>query len=168
MLAGGVGSPRGGGLLPQAEVPSRAARRVAAMLHNGSKRLVLCGLPGQLTKCRRMPPPTLSVVAADREHSMRTRRSRIPTRRRRDFATILSRKRSVSAVTADATTTRTVREVTLDLLRDLGMTTIFSNPSHTEMKLFEAWPDDFKFVMGLQEASVVSMADGHAQATGEP
>jgi benzoylformate decarboxylase len=71
-------------------------------------------------------------------------------------------------VTADATNTRTVREVTLDLFRDLGMTTIFSNPSHTEMKLFEAWPDDFRFIMGLQEASVVSMADGHAQATGEP
>jgi benzoylformate decarboxylase len=48
------------------------------------------------------------------------------------------------------------------------MTTIFSNPSHTEMKLFESWPDDFRFIMGLQEASVVSMADGHAQATGEP
>ncbi|MGX4653718.1 benzoylformate decarboxylase [Micromonospora sp. SCSIO 07396] len=58
--------------------------------------------------------------------------------------------------------------MTIDLLRDLGMTTVFSNPSHTEMKLFESWPDDFRFVMGLQEASVVSMADGHAQATGEP
>jgi len=50
----------------------------------------------------------------------------------------------------------------------LGLTTIFSNPSHSEMKLFEAWPDDFQFVMGLQEAAVVGMADGYAQATGEP
>ncbi|WP_160159770.1 benzoylformate decarboxylase [Streptomyces sp. WAC05374] len=64
---------------------------------------------------------------------------------------------------------RTVRDETLDVLRQLGMTTIFSNPSHTEMKLFEAWPEDeFRFVMGLQEASVVGMADGYAQATGEP
>ncbi|MEV8565891.1 benzoylformate decarboxylase [Streptomyces sp. NPDC051322] len=64
---------------------------------------------------------------------------------------------------------RTVRDATLDVLRQLGLTTIFSNPSHTEMKLFEAWPEDeFKFVMGLQEASVVGMADGYAQATGEP
>jgi benzoylformate decarboxylase len=68
----------------------------------------------------------------------------------------------------DRTSFRTVREATLDLWRDLGMTTIFSNPSHTEMKLFESWPDDFTFVMGLQEASVVGMADGYAQATGEP
>lgn len=66
-------------------------------------------------------------------------------------------------------TPRTVREATLDLLRELGLTTIFSNPSHTEMKLFESWPtDDFRFVMGLQEASVVGMADGYAQATNTP
>ncbi|WP_327070602.1 benzoylformate decarboxylase [Kitasatospora sp. NBC_01250] len=62
---------------------------------------------------------------------------------------------------------RTVREATLEILRQLGLTTIFSNPSHTEMKLFEDWPDDFRFVMGLQEASVVGMADGYAQATGQ-
>ncbi|WP_336318761.1 benzoylformate decarboxylase [Streptomyces lavendofoliae] len=69
----------------------------------------------------------------------------------------------------EATGHRTVRDETLDVLRRLGLTTIFSNPSHTEMKLFEAWPDDeFRFVMGLQEASVVGMADGYAQATGEP
>ncbi|CAM5646485.1 hypothetical protein SGLAM104S_01765 [Streptomyces glaucescens] len=65
--------------------------------------------------------------------------------------------------------TPTVRDATLDVLRRLGMTTVFSNPSHTEMKLFEYWPEDeFRFVMGLQEAAVVGMADGYAQATGEP
>ncbi|MFT7836026.1 benzoylformate decarboxylase [Saccharothrix sp. BKS2] len=71
-------------------------------------------------------------------------------------------------MTAEQANSRTVREATLELFRALGMTTVFSNPSHTEMKLFEQWPDDFKFVMGLQEASIVGMADGHAQATGEP
>ncbi|MEU1288863.1 benzoylformate decarboxylase [Kitasatospora sp. NPDC005856] len=71
-------------------------------------------------------------------------------------------------MTQDGTGARTVREATLDLLRQLGMTTIFSNPSHTEMKLFESWPDDFRFVTGLQEATVVGMADGYAQATGKP
>ncbi|PPK65427.1 benzoylformate decarboxylase [Actinokineospora auranticolor] len=66
-------------------------------------------------------------------------------------------------------TARTVREATLDLLRDLGLTTIFSNPSHTEMKLFEDWPSaGFRFITGLQEATVVGMADGHAQATDTP
>ncbi|HEX6355553.1 benzoylformate decarboxylase [Actinophytocola sp.] len=68
----------------------------------------------------------------------------------------------------DGTSARTVREATLELFRQLGLTTMFSNPSHTEMKLFEAWPDDMRFVMGLQEASVVGMADGYAQATGQP
>jgi benzoylformate decarboxylase len=71
-------------------------------------------------------------------------------------------------VVADETNFRTVREATLDLLRDLGLTTIFSNPSHSEMKLFETFPDDFRFIMGLQEAAVVGMADGYAQATGTP
>jgi benzoylformate decarboxylase len=71
-------------------------------------------------------------------------------------------------MTQDGTSSRTVRDATLDLLRQLGLTTIFSNPSHTEMKLFDNWPDDFTFVTGLQEATVVGMADGFAQATGEP
>jgi benzoylformate decarboxylase len=72
-------------------------------------------------------------------------------------------------VTAETASSRTVREATLELLRELGMTTIFSNPSHTEMKLFVSWPtDDFRFITGLQEASIVGMADGYAQATGKP
>lgn len=71
-------------------------------------------------------------------------------------------------MTQDDTAPRTVREATLDVLRQLGLTTVFSNPSHTEMKLFDEWPDDFRFICGLQEASIVGMADGHAQATGEP
>lgn len=71
-------------------------------------------------------------------------------------------------MTNDEPTSRTVRDATLDLLRRLGLTTIFSNPSHTEMKLFDEWPDDFRFVTGLHESSVVGMADGYAQATGKP
>jgi benzoylformate decarboxylase len=71
-------------------------------------------------------------------------------------------------MTEDGTNSKTVRDATLKLLRDLDLTTIFGNPSHTEMKLFESWPDDIRFVMGLHEASVVSMADGYAQATGKP
>ncbi|WP_181792800.1 benzoylformate decarboxylase [Streptomyces sp. WELS2] len=71
-------------------------------------------------------------------------------------------------MTQDGAGFRTVRDATLDLLRQLGLTTIFSNPSHTEMKLFDEWPDDFKFVTGLHESSVVGMADGYAQATGKP
>ena len=60
----------------------------------------------------------------------------------------------------------TVREATVCLLRDLGMTTIFGNPGSTELPLFRDFPADFRYVLGLQESVVVGMADGYAQATG--
>jgi benzoylformate decarboxylase len=60
----------------------------------------------------------------------------------------------------------TVRDATRDLLRRLGMTTVFGNPGSTELPLLADWPDDFQYVLGLQEASVVAMADGFARATG--
>jgi len=60
----------------------------------------------------------------------------------------------------------TVREATLSLLRSFGINTIFGNPGSTELAFFRDWPQDFKYVLGLQEASVVAMADGYAQVTG--
>ncbi|MGI8865579.1 MAG: thiamine pyrophosphate-binding protein, partial [Rubrobacteraceae bacterium] len=57
----------------------------------------------------------------------------------------------------------TVREVVLDLLRDLGMTTIFGNPGSTELPLLKDFPEDFHYVLALQEASAVGMAEGYAQ-----
>src|ERR1043166_1218390 len=60
----------------------------------------------------------------------------------------------------------TVREAIVGLLRDAGMTTIFGNPGSTELPLFKNFPDDFRYVLGLQESVVVGMADGYAQATG--
>lgn len=62
----------------------------------------------------------------------------------------------------------TVREVTFDLFRKLGMTTIFGNPGSTELPMLADYPEDFKYVLGLQEAAVVGMADGHAQVTRKP
>lgn len=59
----------------------------------------------------------------------------------------------------------TVRHVVLDLLRAFGMTTIFGNPGSTELPLFLDFPDDFRYVLGLQESVVVGMADGFAQAS---
>ena len=64
--------------------------------------------------------------------------------------------------------TPTVREATYDLLRQLGLTTIFGNPGSTEEPFLEDFPADFTYVLGLQEASVLAMADGYAQATGRP
>ncbi|MGV3512803.1 MAG: benzoylformate decarboxylase [Novosphingobium sp.] len=60
----------------------------------------------------------------------------------------------------------TVRSVTIDLLRELGMTTIFGNPGSTELPMFRDFPTDFHYVMGLQESVVLGMADGYAQGTG--
>ena len=59
----------------------------------------------------------------------------------------------------------TVREAVVCLLRELGMTTIFGNPGSTELPLFREFPDDFRYILGLQESIVVGMADGYAQAT---
>src|ERR671921_426085 len=60
----------------------------------------------------------------------------------------------------------TVREVTFDLLRELGMTSVFGNPGSTELPFLRDFPEDFTYVLGLQEAAVVGMADGYAQASG--
>ena len=59
----------------------------------------------------------------------------------------------------------TVRTETYDLMRKLGITTAFGNPGSTEETFLKNFPGDFKFVLGLQEASVLAMADGFAQGT---
>src|SRR6478609_8545541 len=64
--------------------------------------------------------------------------------------------------------TSTVRSVTFDLLRDLGMTTVLGNPGSTEQPFLQEFPEDFSYVMALQEASVIAMADTFAQVTGRP
>src|ERR1700722_177948 len=61
----------------------------------------------------------------------------------------------------------TVRDVTLDLLRAHDMKTIFGNPGSTELPMLADFPDDFTYVLGLQELVVVGMADGYAQASGK-
>ena len=61
--------------------------------------------------------------------------------------------------------TTTVRDATLGFLRDAGMTTIFGNPGSTELPMFRDFPEDFRYILGLQESVVVGMADGYAQAT---
>lgn len=60
----------------------------------------------------------------------------------------------------------TVRDATIELLRRLGMTHVFGNPGSTELPMFRDFPEDFRYILGLQEAVVVGMADGYAQATG--
>jgi benzoylformate decarboxylase len=62
----------------------------------------------------------------------------------------------------------TVREAVFAMLRDRGMTTIFGNPGSTELPMLKDFPEDFRYVLGLQEAVVVGIADGFAQASGRP
>lgn len=64
------------------------------------------------------------------------------------------------------TPTRSVRECVYDVLRSFHVDTIFGNPGSTELAMFRDFPPDFAYVLGLQEAVVVGMADGHAQARG--
>jgi len=69
-------------------------------------------------------------------------------------------------VTSGASDNRvTVREATLALLRSFGLTSVFGNPGSTELPMFRDFPSDFRYVLGLQEAVVVGIADGYAQAT---
>jgi benzoylformate decarboxylase len=61
-----------------------------------------------------------------------------------------------------------VREAAFELFREHGMTTIFGNPGSTELPMLAEFPEDFRYVLGLQEAVAVGMADGFAQASGKP
>jgi len=58
-----------------------------------------------------------------------------------------------------------VKHATLNLLRAFGIRKVFGNPGSTELPFLSDWPDDIDYVLGLQEASVIGMADGYAQAT---
>src|ERR1700732_129413 len=57
----------------------------------------------------------------------------------------------------------TVREAAFELFRRRGLTTIFGNPGSTELPMLGPFPEDFRYVLGLQEAVAVGMADGFAQ-----
>ncbi len=64
---------------------------------------------------------------------------------------------------------RRASDVLLDILRDEGITHIFGNPGSTEMPLMDALVDatDITYVLGLQEATAVGMADGWALSSGK-
>ena len=63
---------------------------------------------------------------------------------------------------------RRARDILLDILRDEGVTHVFGNPGSTEMPLMDALVDapDIRYILGLQEATAVGMADGWALASG--
>lgn len=61
-------------------------------------------------------------------------------------------------------------EVLLEILESEGVRYIFGNPGTTELPLIDALvtKPDIAYVWALQEASVVAMADGYAQAARRP
>ena len=59
----------------------------------------------------------------------------------------------------------TVRDATFQLLRGFCATTVFGNPGSTELAFLNEWPSDFRYILALQEASAVGMADGYARVT---
>ncbi len=67
-------------------------------------------------------------------------------------------------------TVRTGANILLDVLESEGCEYVFGNPGTTELPLIDALLDRprLHYVLGLQEASVVAMADGYAQASGKP
>jgi benzoylformate decarboxylase len=67
--------------------------------------------------------------------------------------------------TKTSSTSVTVKDATLNLLRAFGIRKVFGNPGSTELPFLSDWPDDIDYVLGLQEASVIGMADGYAQTT---
>ncbi|MBW3599252.1 MAG: hypothetical protein KY475_18525 [Planctomycetes bacterium] len=56
----------------------------------------------------------------------------------------------------------------LHLLADFGVRHLFGNPGTTELPLNDALVGDgrFRYILGLQEVPVMSMADGYAMASG--
>jgi benzoylformate decarboxylase len=64
----------------------------------------------------------------------------------------------------------TARDVLLEILRTEGVRHLFGNPGSTELPLIDALAGagDLHYVLALQEASAVGIAEGYAMATGVP
>jgi len=58
----------------------------------------------------------------------------------------------------------TVKDRSFEFFRSVGLTTMFGNPGSTEETFLKDFPGDFRYVLGLHEASVVNMAVGYALA----
>ena len=60
------------------------------------------------------------------------------------------------------------KRVFLDLLKQEGVDVIFGNPGTTELPLMDALATEpgLRYVLALQEAALMAMADGYAQASG--
>src|SRR4051794_20939021 len=65
---------------------------------------------------------------------------------------------------------RLTRDLFLEVLESEGVSHVFGNPGTTELPFIDALAGQtsIEYVLALQEASAVAMADGYAQATRRP
>ena len=72
--------------------------------------------------------------------------------------------------TLDQVEARNGARILLEVLESEGVEYVFGNPGTTELPFIDALGDSsaISYIWGLQEASVVAMADGYAQASGKP
>ena len=77
---------------------------------------------------------------------------------------------SITALDKLEVRSRRGADVLIEVLRSEGVRYIFGNPGTTELPLMDALVDapDISYILALQEASAVAMADGYAQAAGRP
>ncbi len=62
----------------------------------------------------------------------------------------------------------TVRDAAFAVFAHFGVDCLFGNPGSTELPMLRALPDGFDYVLGLNEAAVIGMADGYARTGGRP
>ncbi len=62
----------------------------------------------------------------------------------------------------------TVRDAAFAVFAHFGVDALFGNPGSTELPMLRALPDGFDYVLGLNEAAVIGMADGYARTSGKP
>lgn len=76
----------------------------------------------------------------------------------------------MAVMKVEAAPARRGAEVLLEILAGEGVEYIFGNPGTTELPLMDALlrAPDIRYVLALQEASAVAMADGYAQAARRP
>lgn len=63
---------------------------------------------------------------------------------------------------------QTVRSTVHELMLHHGITKIFGNPGSNELPFLTDLPKEIDYVLGLHEQVVVGIADGYAQASGQP
>lgn len=68
-------------------------------------------------------------------------------------------------VEPSSTTVRDAVFQFFQFMRACDATKSLVSPGSTELPMLRDFADDFEYVLGLQEASFVGMADGYAQAT---